>query len=77
VALDNDNLELYENNLNYDAETEGEKYMDKRNLKIASSFNKWMPQSLIPLGTFIEKLKRNFQPNLREIHLMKHEYEEH
>lgn len=74
-ALDNDFQEMYENQLNYDAETLEQKYQDKRNLKIASSFNKWLPQSMIPLGQFIELLKKNFQPQIREIKLMKHEYE--
>jgi hypothetical protein len=49
-----DNEEVY-----YDADDENEKYFSFLNNKIVGGFSKWKCKSMIPMGEFLRRLRKN------------------
>ncbi len=67
-----DNDEIY-----YDADSEEHpQYYDSTlNNQIAGTFSKWKCRSMLPLGEFIRRLKKNHKPKTAFIEIEKDEFE--
>ena len=59
----------------YDADTEEEKPQHWLNNQICGTFNRWKCQSVLPLGEFIRRIRKNHEPSTRIVQVDKDIYE--
>ena len=65
-----------EDEVYYDADSEGQRSETWLNNFVCGSFNKWKTRSLLPLGEFMKRLKKNLEPSTKMIQIEKSLYEQ-
>jgi hypothetical protein len=59
----------------YDADTEDARTNHWKNNQITGTFSKWKTHSLLPLGEFIKRIKKNQEPSVTVVQIEKSQYE--
>lgn len=60
----------------YDADNEEEKTQNWMNNQVCGTFSRWKCRSILPLGEFIRRLKKNQEPKTKIIQVEKDVYEQ-